>query len=94
MEGIHEVFAVDQLRLHPSSGLYQRLTMSVQLGLNLCRVHHGALNFLAQQLSVPLAQPVDEGSDGCHAHTKNTSGAIVLTHGEKQTRTQSPLESY
>ena len=40
---------------HPPFGLHKGLTESVQLGLYLCRVQHGALNFLAHQLRVALA---------------------------------------
>ena len=40
---------------YPPFGPHKGLTESVQLGLYLCRVQHGALNFLAHQLGVPLA---------------------------------------
>jgi hypothetical protein len=61
--------AANQLGPHSPFGLYQRLTQPMKFGLDLLWIQHGALNFLAHQLSMPLAEPVDVGCDSCHADT-------------------------
>ena len=52
----------------------------MKFGLDLRWIQHGALNFLAHQLSMALAEPVDVGCDSWHADAKGARRLLVGNH--------------